>query len=178
MTDARKLHFKNIIADATTYTGRPGDVWFSEDGTELRTYDNGTPGGKTFGGGGLSTGNYIDYGTDYNGELTVAIDLTKKYHWLIDLNTNGHYTLADGVEGQELVFFPCSGYTGDNDTCQMYIENVYYWDVNINQYVGGGRAVVPFSADQSNTLCTKISAIYINGAWHFDAPMYDVSSLP
>jgi len=50
----RKLHYKDVIATASTHVGRPGDIWFDPDSTVLRTYD-GSPGGKSLGGSGAIT---------------------------------------------------------------------------------------------------------------------------
>jgi hypothetical protein len=43
---ARKLHYKNINATASTHVGRPGDIWFDPASTALRAY-SGTAGGQT-----------------------------------------------------------------------------------------------------------------------------------
>lgn len=180
MTDARKLHFKNIIANATTYVGRPGDVWFSEDGTEIRTYDNGTAGGKTLGGGGYNSSQFIDYG-DYVGGVDVNIDLTKKYHWLVDLGSGYHYNLLDGVDGQELVFLPCMGLDyGGNEQSDLWINSVKYWkDAGVSsRWEPGSRIFRPFSHANTTDTQAMVKALWINGCWHFDAMLEDLGDVP
>ena len=172
----RKLHYKEIRDFAAEHVGRKGDIWYDPNTTTLRFY-NGDPGGTLAGGDSYSATDFIDYGqlpTNQNR----AIDLTYKYHWIVDLQSNSyHYTLADGAEGQVLEFYAAAGLSGD-DKSEVWINNVGVWDTNLGSYRIYGRIVRVFGSDQTNTLCTKVTARFLNGAWHFDAPLYDVGGLP
>ena len=50
MANTRKLHYKDINATASTYTGDLGNIWFDPETNVLRTY-TGSPGGKLIGDG-------------------------------------------------------------------------------------------------------------------------------
>ena len=164
MSNARKLHFKHIIDDAGTHVGRPGDVWFNEDETELRTYDNGTPGGKAIGGGG-STFTYKDYGP-YSG-ADVAIDLDYTGHWLVDLGTGYKYTLADGTyDGQTIYFFPANGY-GYGDMSPVQINSVKYWNAGVSpaRYASTTLTIAMFQETLSS-IKGMVTAMWVNGSWN------------
>lgn len=54
MANTRKLHYKDINATASTYTGDLGNIWFDPETNVLRTY-TGSPGGKLIGDGTVSS---------------------------------------------------------------------------------------------------------------------------
>ena len=168
---SRKLHYKLIKDFADQHVGHQGDIWYDTDTTALRFY-NGEAGGEVLNAGGYSASQFIDYGSGPT-NTNVAIDLTKKYHWLVNLNSNQqHYTLADGVDGQELVFFTASGLSG-NDTSDMWVNSVYCWNGS-TQYVSGDRIVRVFDSESVNQLRTKTTATYLNGGWHFDHHVLEI----
>ena len=172
-TQSRKLQYKKIRATASSYVGTAGDVWYDETTTALRFY-NGDPGGELLAAGGFSLTNYIDYGS-LDTSQNVAIDLTKKYHWLVALNSNQqHYTLADGVDGQELVFFTSNGYTGD-DKCDVWVNSVYCFNGTTN-YSYADRIVRIFDQETTNQIRTKTTAMWLNGGWHFDHHVLEIGS--
>jgi hypothetical protein len=168
---SRKLQYKTIRAAAASYVGTAGDVWYDQQTTALRFY-NGEPGGEPLSAGGFSLTNYVDYG-ELPTNVNRPIDLTKKYHWLVSLNSNQqHYTLADGVDGQELVFFTASGYTGD-DKCDMWVNSVYCYNGTTN-YSSADRIVRIFDQETTNQIRTKTTAMWLNGGWHFDHHVLEI----
>ena len=168
---SRALQYKLVRNAATAHVGQQGEVWFDPTTTTLRFY-NGDPGGVEMSAGGFSLANYIDYGS-LDTSQNVAIDLTKKYHWLVTLNSNQqHYTLADGVDGQELVFFTSSGYTGD-DKCDVWVNSVYCYNGSTN-YSSADRIVRIFDQETTNQIRTKTTATYLNGGWHFDHHVLEI----
>ena len=169
----RKLHYKEIRDFAAEHVGRKGDIWYDPTTTALRFY-NGDPGGEPLSAGGFSLTSYLDYGS-LDTSQNVAIDLTKKYHWLVALNSNQqHYTLADGVDGQELVFFTSNGYTGD-DKCDVWVNSVYCFNGTTN-YSYADRIVRIFDQETTNQIRTKTTAMWLNGGWHFDHHVLEIGS--
>ena len=168
---SRKLQYKKIRDLATTHVGTAGDIWYDPATTTLRFY-NGDPGGEVQGVGGYSATDFIDYGT-LPTNVNRPIDLTKKYHWLVNLSTNQqHYTLADGVDGQVLEFYTASGLSGD-DKSDMWVNSVYCWNGS-TAYSSGDRIIRVFDAESVNQLRTKTTATWMNGGWHFDHHVLEI----
>jgi hypothetical protein len=177
MSDTRKLHFKEILDAADQHIGREGDVWFDPESTTLRTYDNGTMGGKLLGGSGYNSNEFIDYGSHTGADTN--IDLTRKYHWLVDLGDGHHYNLLDGVDGQELIFFPCQGldYQGVEQS-DVYVNNMKYWDDGRPSWWTGSRIIRIFGHADAVNMVAQVSAVWMNGAWHFSAGPADLGNQP
>ena len=177
MANTRKLHYKHIKATASTHTGHKGDFWYDPETTALRFY-NGDPGGEVLSAGGYNANQYLDYGP-YANSGNVAINLTKKYHWLVDLGVGNHYTLADGVDGQELVFMPCYGlmYAGVEQS-DIYVDNIkHYVDAGpSSRWKPDSLIVRLFSHSEPNNSQAMVKALYMNGSWHFDANIEIIDS--
>ena len=172
---SRKLQYKKIRDDATTHVGTAGDIWYDPNTTALRFY-NGDPGGELANAGGYSASQFVDYG-ELPTNLNRAIDLTKKYHWLVDLGEGYHYTLADGVDGQVLEFYTSFGLMyGGAERSDIWVNLCYHWsDAGASsRYEPGPREVRLFDHDQVNQLRTKTTATWLNGGWHFDANVTDL----
>ena len=169
---SRKIHYKLIKATASEHVGKKGEVWYDADTTALRFY-NGDPGGEVLSGGSsYNSSQFIDYGI-YPTNVNRPIDLTKKYHWLVNLNSNQqHYTLADGVDGQVLEFYTANGLSGD-DKSDMWVNSVYCWNGS-DRYVSGDRIIRVFDAENTNQLRTKTTATWLNGGWHFDHHVLEI----
>ena len=164
---SRKLQYKLIKATASEHVGQKGDIWYDPTTTDLRFY-NGDPGGAV--GGGSSA--YKDYGQGAT-NLNVIIDLTYKNHWLCDLDEGYHYTLADGVDGQELAFFASAGLdNAGNIRSTIYVNSVKFWNDAgpSSSWTSGSREFLLF--DHNNEVLTnavsKVTATWFNGSWHFD----------
>jgi len=173
---SRKIHYKLIKATASEHVGKKGEVWYDADTTALRFY-NGDPGGEVLSGGSsYSSNDYIDYGETYGGG-NVVINLTKRYHWLVDLNSGNYYTLADGVDGQVLEFYTAFGLMyGGAENSNIRIDTCYHWsDAGASsRYMPGPREVRVFDHNATNQLRTKTTATWLNGGWHFDADVTDL----
>jgi hypothetical protein len=177
MAHTRKLHYRDINASADQHTGRKGDIWFDPEDPVLRTY-NGDPGGEPLGSGGLSESNYIDYGTDYTGG-DLVIDLTKTYHWLVDLESGAHYVLPNGTQGQEIVFFACSGLMGaGQENSDIWVTSAkYYLDAGpSSNWTSGARVIRCFSHAVVPNAQGMVKALFVNGAWHFGGVVEDQGS--
>jgi hypothetical protein len=174
MAHTRKLHYRDINASADQHTGRKGDIWFDPENPVLRTY-NGDPGGEPLGSGGLSESNFKDYGVFQGTGDNAAIDLTKKYHWIVDLDSGNYYTLADGVQGQEIVFFPCVGLRPQDDSSDIVVDNMKYWNDSgpSSQWAAGARVLRLFTNTNANNVTGAITAVYVNGCWNFSAGAED-----
>jgi len=173
--NTRKLHYKQIKDTAATHVGRKGDVWYDNETTALRFY-NGDPGGEVLSAGGFSLSNYVDYG-ELATNVNRPIDLTKKYHWLVDLVSGHYYTLADGVDGQVLEFYTAYGLMyGGAENSNIRIDNCYHWsDAGASsRYMPGPREVRVFDHNATNQMRTKTTATWLNGGWHFDADVTDL----
>ena len=164
---SRKLQYKKIRDDATTHVGTAGDIWYDPATTVLRFY-NGEPGGATAG----ATSAYKDYGQGAT-NLDVAIDLTYTNQWLVDLGAGNHYTLADGVDGQELAFFAAAGLDSAGvERSDILVNSVKYWNDAgpSSSWTSGARYIRLF--DHNNEPLTnavaKVTATWFNGSWHFD----------
>jgi hypothetical protein len=164
---SRKLQYKTIRAAASSYVGTAGDIWYEQGTTTLRFY-NGDPGGELLSSGGTST--YLDYGqlpTNQNR----AIDLTYKNHWLCDLNTSYHYTLADGVDGQELSFFASSGLNGGGIIkSTIWVNSAKFLNTGTSSWTSGVREFLLFATEDEvlTNAVAKVTATWFNGSWHFD----------
>lgn len=169
---SRKLHYKYIKAAAGVHVGYPGDVWYDDQTTALRFY-NGDPGGEALSSGGLTAGNFKDYGSYEGTNSNAPIDLTKKYHWIVNLDDGYHYTLADGVQGQEITFFPCLGLTPQNDDSDLWVDNAKYWNDGAGQWDAGARVLRLFTNANAENVTSAITAIFINGCWNFTAGAED-----
>ena len=164
---SRKLQYKLIKATASEHVGQKGDIWYDPATTDLRFY-NGDPGGATS----SATSAYKDYGQGAT-NLNVIIDLTYKNHWLCDLDEGYHYTLADGVDGQELAFFASAGLdNAGNIRSTIYVNSVKFWNDAgpSSSWTSGSREFLLF--DHNNEVLTnavsKVTATWFNGSWHFD----------
>lgn len=173
---SRKLHYKILKATASEHVGSKGDVWYDPSTTALRFY-NGDPGGEVLSAGGYSASQFIDYGS-YTG-ANANIDLTKKYHWLVDLGDGFHYNLLDGVDGQELIFLPCSGldYQGVEQS-DVWVNNMKYWDDSRPSWWTGSRITRIFGHADAINMVAQVSAVWMNGAWHFSAGPADLGNVP
>ena len=165
---SRKLHYKLIKATASEYVGHKGDIWYDPATTDLRFY-NGEAGGTIAG----STSTYKDYG-DGATNLDVAIDLTYKNQWLVDLGEGNHYTLADGVDGQELAFFAAAGLDSAGvERSDILVNSVKYWNDagGSSSWTSGARYIRPFDHDNEplTNAVAKVTATWFNGSWHFDS---------
>ena len=169
---SRKLHYKLIKDTASTHVGRKGDVWYDDQATALRFY-NGDPGGEPLSAGGFSAGSFKDYGSYEGTNSNAPIDLTMKYHWIVNLDDGYHYTLADGQQGQELVFLACSGLSPQNDDSDLYVDTAKYWDDGAGQWSGGQRVLRLFTNANAENVTGAITAIFINGCWNFTAGAQD-----
>ena len=166
---SRKLHYKLIKATASEHVGHKGDIWYDPATTSLRFY-NGDPGGEVLS---ANTGAYKDYGQG-NTAQDVAIDLTYTNHWIVGLNSNSyHYTLADGVDGQTIVFYASNGLSG-TDNSDLWVDTAYYWNDGDGAYRSGPRIVRVFDHQSVNQFRTKTTATWMNGGWHFDADVLDI----
>lgn len=174
--NTRKLHYKHIKDTATEHVGHKGDVWYDPNTTALRFY-NGDPGGELLSAGGFTAGNFLDYGSLPTNQNR-AIDLTYKYHWIVNLDDGYHYTLADGQQGQELVFLPSSGLTPQNDDSDLWVDTAKYWDNGGAQWGGGNRALRLFTNANAENVTGQVTAIFINGCWHFSAGVQDQGGFP
>ena len=164
MANTRKLHYKHIKDTATLHVGHPGDIWYDPATTALRFYD-GTAGGAVVDAAGTST--YLDYGTLPTNQNRM-IDLTYKNHWIANLQSDSyHYTLASGVEGQELVFFAAGGLRPQDGSADFWVDNVKYWDDGAAQWNAGGRIIRPFRSADATNLEGMIRAVFLNGCWNF-----------
>ena len=167
----RKLHYKLIKDTASTHVGRQGDIWYDPVTTELRFYD-GTAGGEVLS---AIPGAYKNYGTGAT-NVNLAIDLTYTNHWLVNLADNSyHYTLADGVDGQTLIFYASNGLSG-TDTSEIWVDSSYYWNDGDGAYRSGPRIVRVFDHQSVNQFRTKTTVTWMNGGWHFDADVLDIGS--
>jgi hypothetical protein len=174
--DTRKLHYKHIRDFADQHIGHKGDIWYDPASTILRFY-NGTAGGTAV--GGYSSSDLIDYGSNYAGELVIAIDLTKKYHWLVDLTSGGKYTLANGTEGQEITFFACSGLMGaGQENSDIWVDTVkHYVDAGpSSQWTTGSMIIRAFSHSVVSNAQGMVKAQFIRGCWHFGSPVEVIDS--
>lgn len=160
---SRKLHYKYIKDVASEHVGNPGDVWYDNETTALRFY-NGEPGGDLLSTGG--TGVFLDYGmlpTNQNR----TIDLTYKNHWIVNLQSDSyHYTLADGAEGQELVFFAAGGLRPQDGSANFWVNNLKYWDDGMGQWNAGAKIITPFRQTDINNIEGMIRAVFLNGCWN------------
>ena len=173
--DTRKLHYKQIRDFADEHVGHKGDIWYDPTTTTLRFY-SGDAGGTPLAVGGYSSSQLVDYGSG-NTAQNVAIDLTKRYHWICNLvNNSYHYTLADGAEGQVLEFYASAGLLG-NDRSYVWIDHVYCWNGS-SSYVNTDRYVSIFDANDVNQLRTKTTATFLNGGWHFDHHVLELGPIP
>ena len=137
--------------------------------TTLRVSDGTTPGGNEVGGSSYNSSQFIDYGP-YSGGGPVPINLTKKYHWLVDLGVGNYYTLADGEDGQELTFLASFGLNyGGVEQSDIYVDNAKFWDdAGVNaRWKTGGRIIRCFSHDNTNDVRGMVKALWMNGAWQF-----------
>jgi hypothetical protein len=162
---SRKLQYKLIKATASEHVGQKGDIWYDPTTTDLRFY-NGDPGGAV--GGGSSA--YKDYGQGAT-NLNVAIDFDYKNHWLCDLNEGYHYTLADGVDGQELAFFASNGLnSGGIVKSTIYVTSAKFLDTGSTSWTSGAREFLLFVAEDEplTNAVAKVTATWFNGSWHFD----------
>jgi hypothetical protein len=163
---SRKIHYKLIKATASEHVGKKGEIWYDTDTTALRFY-NGEAGGEVLS---ASTSAYLDYGqlpTNQNR----AIDLTYKNHWLCDLNTGYHYTLADGVDGQELSFFASSGLNGGGIVhSTIWVNSAKFMNPGTSSWTSGIREFLLFSSEDEvlSNAVAKVTATWFNGSWHFD----------
>lgn len=177
--NTRKLHYKHIKDTAAEHVGHKGDIWYDPNTTDLRFY-SGSAGGTVLSAGGSSYDSnlFIDYGS-LSGSGNVAIDLTKKYHWLVDLGAGNHYTLADGSDGQVLEFYASYGLVyGGAEQSDIYVATLkYFADAGAStRYESGARIVRLFGHNQTTNTCTKVTATWLNGAWHLDANIEDLGS--
>jgi len=163
MANTRKLHYKHIKDTATLHVGHQGDIWYDPATTALRFY-NGTAGGAVVNAGGTST--YLDYGslpTNQNRTL----DLTYKNHWIVNLDDGYHYTLANGVEGQELVFFAAGGLRPQDGDSDFWVNSLKYWDDGAQQWQADAKIITPFRQTDTTNTEGMIRAVFLNGCWNF-----------
>ena len=172
------LRGKEVLQDnpgfgVPAHVGRAGDLFLDPElpSTGLRISDGATPGGVPVGSSGYNVGQFWDYGA-YANSGNVAINLTKKYHWLVDLGVGNHYTLADGVDGQELVFMPCYGlmYAGVEQS-DIYVDHIkHFVDAGpSSRWQPDSLIVRLFSHSVVSNAQAMVKALYMNGSWHFDA---------
>jgi hypothetical protein len=161
--NTRKLQYKQIKDTAATHIGTNGDIWYDPNTTTLRFY-NGEAGGELLNAGGTST--YLDYGSLPTNQNR-AIDLTYKNHWIVNLNSDSyHYTLANGTEGQELVFFAAGGLRSQDGSSNFWVDNLKYWDDGMQQWNASERIITPFRQTDTNNIEGMIRAVFLNGCWN------------
>jgi hypothetical protein len=162
---SRKIQYKSIKATASEHVGQKGEVWYDANTTALRFY-NGDPGGEVLSAGG-STGEYLDYGSLPTNQNR-AIDLTYTNHWIVNLDSDSyHYTLADGVNGQELVFFASAGLIPQDGSADFFVDNVKYWDDGAAQWASGARIFRLFRSPDATNAEGMIKSVFLNGCWNF-----------
>lgn len=161
---------------AGNYTGKLGEIWYDPYLNTLHAY-NGDPGGMTIGGDSFNLTQFWDYGYAYGSDCN--INLTKKYHWLVDLGDGHHYNLLDGVDGQELIFLPCNGldYQGHEES-DVYVNSMKYWDDGDARWWTGSRITRIFGHADASNMKAQVSALWMNGSWHFSAGPVDLGNVP
>lgn len=177
----------------SNYVGQNGELTW-DDSNGLRLHDGNTSGGNAVGTGSLPSnasgflkndgsgnlswgaanegGGYLDYGQIDSGSGNMTINLSYKYHWLVNLSgnpsANRRYYLANGnADGDTIYFVPSTPY--DPSNTQMYVDNFAYYQTGYGFNVAAG--VVQLFASVNNSTEALIRATWLNSKWVFNGPV-------
>ena len=147
---ARKLHYKNINATASTHVGHPGDIWFDPASTVLRTY-SGTAGGQGMNGVGI--------GDTYFSGAFHQLTLAQSSQLITIAGGNSVFRLpqiTDSMLGTEFEFYFSdeagqvhiqSYYTGVTGTTDVFRGSIFVGVDNAN------TGKLHTATSQTNTAC-------------------------